>query len=93
MPLQVDLVAADRTVWSGEATLVRARTSDGDIGIMAGHQPVLAVLADGEVSVTGTGGDGVTVRVDGGFFSVDSDRVTIVAETVHEGTGPAGGTR
>ncbi|NAZ86183.1 F0F1 ATP synthase subunit epsilon [Kineococcus indalonis] len=86
MPLQVELVAADRSVWSGEATLVRARTVDGEIGIMTGHQPVLAVLSDGEVSVTGPGG-GTTVHVDGGFFSVDSDRVTIVAETVTEVAG------
>ncbi|WP_432493496.1 F0F1 ATP synthase subunit epsilon [Kineococcus auxinigenes] len=89
MPLQVELVAADRSVWSGEATLVRARTVDGEIGIMAGHEPLLAVLAEGEVSVTASGG-GTTVHVDGGFFSVDSDKVTIVAETVREVTGRAG---
>ncbi|WP_432536481.1 F0F1 ATP synthase subunit epsilon [Kineococcus arenarius] len=89
MPLQVELVAADRSVWSGEATLVRARTVEGEIGIMAGHEPLLAVLAEGEVSVTATGG-GTTVHVDGGFFSVDSDKVTIVAETVREVTGRAG---
>ncbi|WP_432505079.1 F0F1 ATP synthase subunit epsilon [Kineococcus arenarius] len=89
MPLQVELVAADRSVWSGEATLVRARTVEGEIGIMAGHEPLLAVLAEGEVSVT-AGGGGTTVHVDGGFFSVDSDKVTIVAETVREVTGRTG---
>ena len=82
MALQVELVAADRSVWSGEASLVRARTAEGDIGIMAGHEPILAILAPGEVSITGSGAEGVTAHVSGGFFSVDHDKVTIVAEQV-----------
>ena len=46
--LQVELVAADRTVWSGEATMVIARTVEGDIGILPGHAPVLSLLTDGD---------------------------------------------
>ncbi|WP_432547531.1 F0F1 ATP synthase subunit epsilon [Kineococcus sp. SYSU DK004] len=88
MPLQVELVAADRSVWSGEASLVRARTTEGDIGIMAGHEPLLAVLGAGEVHISGAGSDDLTATVDGGFFSVDHDRVTIVAESVDVGSGP-----
>ena len=42
--LHVELVAADRKVWSGEAAIVVARTTSGDIGIMADHQPLLGVL-------------------------------------------------
>ena len=49
--LQVELVAADRQVWSGEASMVLARTPDGDIGVLPGHQPVLAVLVGGGVSM------------------------------------------
>ncbi|MEW1956201.1 F0F1 ATP synthase subunit epsilon [Kineococcus sp. NPDC059986] len=82
MALQVELVAADRSVWSGEASLVRARTAEGEIGIMGGHEPLLAILAPGDVSISGTGSDGVTATVSGGFFSVDHDKVTIVAEQV-----------
>jgi F-type H+-transporting ATPase subunit epsilon len=85
--LQVDLVAADRSVWSGEASLVRARTAEGEIGIMGGHEPLLAILAPGEVAITGSGSEGVTATVSGGFFSVDHDKVTIVAETVEVGAG------
>lgn len=92
MALQVELVAADRSVWSGEASLVRARTAEGDIGIMAGHEPILAILAAGEVSIQGSGADGVTATVSGGFFSVDHDKVTIVAETV-EVAGAGSGSR
>ena len=49
--LHVELVAADRQVWSGEATLVVARTTSGDIGVMPGHQPLLGVLESGPVTI------------------------------------------
>lgn len=78
--LEVEIVAADHFVWSGAATMVRARTSDGDIGILPGHSPVLAILAAGELAIQPVSGDRITVAVDGGFFSVDSDRVVIVAD-------------
>jgi F-type H+-transporting ATPase subunit epsilon len=85
--LQVELVAADRSVWSGEASLVRARTAEGEIGIMGGHEPLLAILAPGDVAITGSGSEGITATVSGGFFSVDHDKVTIVAESVEVGAG------
>ena len=44
-------MAADREVWSGEATVVNARTLAGEIGIMADHTPVMSVLAAGQVDV------------------------------------------
>jgi F-type H+-transporting ATPase subunit epsilon len=45
--LQVELVAADRKVWSGQASIVITRTTEGDIGIMPGHQPLLGLLVSG----------------------------------------------
>ena len=45
--LHVELVAADRTVWSGEAAMVIARTHDGDIGVLRGHAPTLSLLSAG----------------------------------------------
>jgi F-type H+-transporting ATPase subunit epsilon len=79
--LQVELVAADRRVWSGEARIVRARSTEGDLGILPGHTPLLGVLVAGEVSIDTEGGR-ETVTIDAGFLSVDHDRVTIVAEKV-----------
>jgi F-type H+-transporting ATPase subunit epsilon len=79
--LQVELVAADRKVWSGEARMVAARSTEGDLGILPGHTPLLGVLVTGEVRIdTGSGKESVTI--DSGFLSVDHDRVTIVAEQV-----------
>lgn len=79
--LQVELVAADRKVWEGEASMVSARSIDGDLGILPGHTPVLSVLVEGEVRIQ-TGGATETVTIDGGFLSVDEDRVVIVADRV-----------
>lgn len=77
--LTVSVVSADREVWSGEASLVIAKTVEGEIGIMAGHQPMLAVLSAGEVRVTDTNGEKIIVNADDGFLSVDSNAVQIVA--------------
>jgi F-type H+-transporting ATPase subunit epsilon len=79
--LQVELVAADRKVWEGEASQVSARSIDGELGIMPGHTPLLGVLVEGEVRIHGESGIR-TATVDGGFLSVDHDRVTILAEAV-----------
>ncbi|MFR9725004.1 F0F1 ATP synthase subunit epsilon [Streptomyces sp. MS19] len=81
--LHVELVAADRRVWSGEASLVVARTTAGDIGIMPGHQPVLAVLKSGPVTIRTAGESGagtVTVAVHGGFLSYTDGKLSLLAE-------------
>jgi F-type H+-transporting ATPase subunit epsilon len=78
--LQVELVAADRTVWSGRATMVIARTVEGDVGILRGHAPLLSLLTDATVEITGEEGDVIIAAVDGGFLSVAADRVSILSE-------------
>lgn len=85
--LEVEIVAADHFVWSGESTLVKARTTDGEIGVMAGHTPVLAILAAGEFEIQPVNGERIKVTVDGGFFSVDKNRVVIVADNAQIGGG------
>ena len=76
--LQVSVVSADQEVWSGTASMVVARTVVGEIGILAGHQPLLAILAAGEVRIT-TGSGRIIANAEDGFLSVDHDTVTVVA--------------
>lgn len=78
--LQVELVAADRTVWSGRASMVIARTVEGDVGVLRGHAPMLAVLADAVVEITDEEGQLTVAVVDGGFLSVAADRVSVLSE-------------
>lgn len=86
--LEVELVAADRRVWSGQASMVSAPAADGEIGILPGHAPVLAVLRAGTVRIRAVDGSVQQVAVDAGFLSVDSDQVTLVVD--HAGDAPAG---
>ena len=78
--LDVQVVASDHAVWAGEAKSIRGRTIEGDMGILPGHTPVLALLAEGELTIEPDEGPAVTAKVAGGFFSVDGDQVTIVAD-------------
>ncbi|MFZ4078355.1 MAG: F0F1 ATP synthase subunit epsilon [Microbacteriaceae bacterium] len=79
--LTVSVVAADKEVWSGQASIVIAKTTEGEIGILPGHEPMLALLAQGEIEVRITPIDGpkVSVSADNGFLSVENNNVAIVA--------------
>jgi F-type H+-transporting ATPase subunit epsilon len=78
--LQVELVAADRTVWRGEAAMVVTRTVDGELGILPHHAPLLGTLVNGTVQVRQPDGEPVVAVVHGGFLSVADNRVGILAE-------------
>ena len=78
--MKVALVAADREVWSGEATMVNARTLDGDIGIMANHTPIMSVLDAGQVDVRTVDDGHWVAAVDGGFISVAHNEVRLLCE-------------
>ena len=78
--LHVELVAADRLVWSGEATMVIARTTEGDVGILPNHAPMLSVVIEGVVDIQTDEGETWVAAVDAGFLSVANNRVSVLAE-------------
>ena len=79
--LHVELVSVEREVWSGEASSVIARTTEGEIGILPGHAPLLGEVADGStLRVVQAGGGEVVAAVHGGFLSVTDQGVTVLAE-------------
>ena len=83
--LDVALVAADREVWSGKASLVVAKTADGDVGIMPKHQPILSLLKPSVITirtvVDGEPGEVLKAALHGGFISVADDRVSLLSES------------
>jgi F-type H+-transporting ATPase subunit epsilon len=87
--LQVEVVAADHKVWSGEASMVIARTIEGDLGVLPGHAPLLAVLAPAEVTIRSAAGEDITAHCGNGFLSVEHDRVMIVADRADLAAAPA----
>ena len=79
MALHVSLVSADAEIWAGEASLVVAKTVEGEIGLMGGHEPVLAILAEGQVRITQSDGSKIIANAQDGFLSMENDELTIVA--------------
>lgn len=80
--MQVQLVAVERRLWSGTATSVTAQTTEGEIGVLPGHEPVLGQLVEGGiVAITPTEGERVVVAVHGGFLSVTAGAVSVLAES------------
>jgi F-type H+-transporting ATPase subunit epsilon len=79
--LKVEVVTPEKRVWSGEATMVSARTLDGDLGILLNHTPLLGVLADGTVSIKSSDGSVNDFVINGGFISVSNNRVSILGES------------
>ena len=81
--LQVELVSVEEKVWSGEAEMVVARTTEGELGVLPGHAPLLGQLAEpGQVRIKLAGGEQVAYEVAGGFLSVTGEGVTVLAESV-----------
>ena len=80
--LQVELVAVERMIWSGEASMVIARTTEGELGVLPGHAPLLGELAPGGVvRIRPESGEELVVAAHGGFLSVTERGVSILAET------------
>jgi F-type H+-transporting ATPase subunit epsilon len=78
--LNVSVVAVDRSVWVGQAKSIVAKTPEGEIGILPGHEPVLSLLVNGVVRIEPTEGANVAIAVHGGFVAMDSNEVRILAE-------------
>ena len=83
-PFEVFLVTPEREVWSGQATIVIARGSEGELGVMNGHAPMLIQLGIGPLFIQPTAGERVAAAVDGGFLHVmtsgEETRVDVLAE-------------
>ena len=89
MPVEVHIVTPEREVWSGETPLLIARGVDGEVGIQAGHMPILVQLAVGALKITQDSGDIVAV-IDGGFLHVASEAGVTRADVLASGAELAG---
>jgi F-type H+-transporting ATPase subunit epsilon len=81
MPIQLEIVTAERVVYSNEVDMVSAPTRDGRVGILPRHAPLLTVLEPGELDIL-KDGERTPFAVSGGFMEVLPTRVTILADTV-----------
>ena len=75
------LVSVERMLWSVEAKVVTAQTSEGEIGVLPGHEPFLGQLKEnGVVTITPVDGDKIVAAVQGGFLSVSENKITVLAD-------------
>lgn len=85
--MSVELVAVERRLWSGHASFVSAQTTEGQVGIMAGHEPLLGQLVEGgTVTIVDSEGQRMVVAVHGGFFAVTAGSVRVLAESAEFAT-------
>jgi F-type H+-transporting ATPase subunit epsilon len=80
--MQVQLVSPEREVFSGEASAVYARTTDGELGVLPEHSPMIGTLVEAPVRIERPGGEDILAAVHGGFLSVLESGVSILGELV-----------
>ena len=87
--LKVEVVAVEERVWSGQAEMLVARTTEGELAVLAGHAPLLGQLAEpSRVRIKVPDGEEVAFDIAGGFLSVTEDGVTVLAESAAPASGP-----
>ena len=76
----LEIVSPEAIVWSGQAELLVTRTTEGEIGILADHEPTMAALATGSTVITAEGGEHISVAIHGGFLQILSNEVTLITD-------------
>jgi F-type H+-transporting ATPase subunit epsilon len=77
--LHVVVISPERTIFEGEAESVVAPAWDGELGILRGHAPLMALLGEGDLRVR-SGGRTEHFHVEGGFLQVVDNVVTVLSE-------------
>jgi F-type H+-transporting ATPase subunit epsilon len=88
-PFRLDVVSPEQVVWSGEAIMLVTRTTEGEIGILADHEPTMAALATGSSVIYAADGTEITLAMHGGFLQVFRNEVTLLTDRAELSTGDA----
>ncbi len=79
-PILFDLVSPERLLLSTEAEMVTVPGSDGYMGVLKGHEPVITTLRAGMIDVKSMDGTDTRFFIRGGFADVGPDKITVLAE-------------
>lgn len=80
--IKIDIVSAEKEIFSGEVRMVVATGEEGEIGILPGHVPLLTMIKPGQIRLVNLNGTEEDYYVSGGFLEVQPDKVTILADTI-----------
>lgn len=86
-PFKLDVVSPEAIVWSGEAELLVTRTTEGEIGILADHEPTMAALATGSTVIKPVEGAPITIALHGGFLQIFQNEVTLLTDRAEVSSG------
>ena len=78
--VKLDVVTAERVVFSEDVDVIVAPGIDGQLGILPHHAPLMTMLEPGELRIR-KGGEEFSLAVSGGFLEVRPDRVIVLADT------------
>jgi F-type H+-transporting ATPase subunit epsilon len=79
-PFTLEVVSPEAIVWSGQAEMLITRTTEGEIGVLADHEPTMAALATGTSVIHLEGGEKVTLAMHGGFLQIFRNEVTLLTD-------------
>jgi F-type H+-transporting ATPase subunit epsilon len=77
---RLEVVSPETIVWSGDAEMLVTRTTEGEIGILADHEPTMAALSTGSSVITTADGSEITVATHGGFLQIFENEVTLLTD-------------
>ena len=89
----VDVVTPEAIIWSGAAQMISARTTEGDIGILADHEATMAALATGPVEIKDADDVVTTIGIHGGFLQIFRNQVTLLSDRAEVVEGDADAAR
>lgn len=78
--LQVEIVSAEQSLYSGEASFLRAPAEQGELGVLPHHTPLLTRLRPGEIMLRAADGEEQYFYVSGGLMEVQPRTVTVLAD-------------
>ena len=79
--MQVEVVSAEKEIFSGQATMLIATADSGELGIYPQHTPLLTNLKPGDVRVQTEDGEEQVIYVSGGILEVTPKKVTVLSDT------------
>ncbi|MDO4169683.1 MAG: ATP synthase F1 subunit epsilon [Lachnospiraceae bacterium] len=79
---KLEIISPDRSFYSGAATMIEYRTTEGEVGVYAGHIPMTQIIAPGVLTITDADGEQKKAALMSGFVEILPEKISILAETV-----------
>ncbi len=91
--MRVEIVEPRGIVWQGEASGITLPAHNGEMGILPGHTPLMALVRPGHLIISSDEHDDVQYEITKGFVTVDEDHIYVVVDSASDGVATPAGTR